>query len=251
MIAADVQFRQAANAAAAAYAQKPAYIAYKTDVVVDVPSLRRHQTISRAVESRVADDYAVLQDLPQGQRQYAHSFPLIPTFDALSYFRVTYNGSRRDALAYVEPGDPLTFKDPRETSHADVVVTMLRYYHAEYAADSNDRIAHIVMDPLQSLTNGNNSDFYIHDVYVDTASNLPTRVTYLGATTTFTCDYQVVEGHWLVSHATYTHTFYGPLKIGRVTATAEATNHDFTFPATPSDPKLIGFGSLRLPNPSA
>ena len=59
-------------------------------------------------------------------------------------------------------------------------------------------------------------------------------------TTTFACDYQVIEGHWLVTHATYSHTFYGPLRMGRVTATAEATNHDFAFPAAPSDPKLAG-----------
>jgi hypothetical protein len=238
VIAADVQFRQAANAAAAAFTYSPPYIAYKTDVVVDVPSLRKHQTISRQVESRTRDDFAVLQDLPRGQRQYAHSFPLIPTFDALSYFKVTFNGNRRDMLSYVEPGPPITFTDPRATSTADVVVVMLRYYRATYAVDSNDRIAHLLMDPLQTLTRGNNSDFYIHDVYVDTATNLPTRVVYSGPTTVFTTDYQVIQGHWLVTHATYTHTFFGPLRLGRVTATADATNSDFSFPATPSDPKL-------------
>ena len=238
MIAADVQFRTTANAAAAAFAQAPPYLAYKTDVVVDVPSLRRHKVISRQVETRTRDDFAVLQDLPRGQRQYAHSFPLIPTFDAISYFRVTFNGSQRDTLSYVEPGQAITFTDPRATSHADVVVVSLRYYRAAYADDSNDTIAHILMDPLPTLTRGNSSDFYIHDVYVDTASNLPTRVVYVGPTTTFSCDYQVVEGHWLVTHASYVHTFYGPLRMGRVTASAEATNHDFAFPATPSDPKL-------------
>ena len=238
MTAADAQFRLAANAAAAAFANSPPYIAYKTDVVIDVPSMRQHKVVSRSVESRTKDDFAVLQDLPNGQRQYAHSFPLLPTFDALSYFRVTFNGNRRDLLSYVEPGPPLTFKDPRETSHADVVVVSLRYYHASYAADSTDSIAHIQMDALPTLTLGNSSDFYIHDVYVDTATNLPTRVIYIGPTTTFACDYGVFDSHWLVRHVAYTHTFYGPLKIGRVTASADATNHDFSFPATPSDPKV-------------
>ncbi len=238
MIAADVQFRTTANAAAAAFAQSPPYLSYKTDVVVDVPSLRRHKVISRAVETRTRDDFAALQDLPQGQRQYGKSFPLVPTFDAISYFRVTFNGNQRNTLSYLEPGPPITFKDPRETSRADVVVTLLRYYYATYAPDSTDALAHILMDPLPALTRGNNSDFYIHDVYVDTATNLPTRVVYIGPTTNFTCDYQVIEGHWLVTHATYVHTFFGPMHMGRITATAEATNHDFGFPATPSDPKL-------------
>jgi hypothetical protein len=238
VIAADVQFRTTANAAAAAFAQKPPYLAYKTEVVVDVPSLRRHKVIARAVETRTSDDFAVLQDLPRGQRQYAHSFPLIPTFDALSYFRVTFNGSQRDTLSYVEPGAPITFRDPRETSHADVVVTSLRYYRASYASDSGDTVAHILMETLPTLTRGNSSDFYIHDVYVDTSTNLPTRVVYIGPTTTFTCDYQVVDGHWLVRHANYVHTFFGPMHMGRVTATADATNSDFAFPAAPGDPKL-------------
>jgi len=238
VIAADAQFRAAANAAAAAFANSPPYIAYRTEVVVDVPSMRQHRVVARQVESRTKDDFAVLQDLPNGQRQYAHSFPLIPTFDALSYFRVTFNGNRRDLLSYVEPGNPITFTDPRETSHADVVVVSLRYYHASYAPDTTDSVAHIVMDALPTLTTDNKSDFYIHDVFVDTATNLPTRVVYVGPSTTFACDYGVYGTHWLVRHATYSHTFFGPLRIGRVTATAEANNSDFSFPATPGDPKL-------------
>ncbi len=167
MIAADAAFRNAANAAAAAFAQAPPYVAYRTDATVDVPSLRRHKVISRTVETRTRDDYAVLQDLPKGQRQYAHSFPLIPTFDAISYFRLEYNGDRRDALSYVQMQQPITFTDPRATSHSDVVVVSLKYYHATYAPDSTDALLHVVMDPLPSLTRGNDSDFYLHDVYID------------------------------------------------------------------------------------
>jgi hypothetical protein len=238
VIPADVAFRQAANAAAAAYAQAPAYLSYRTDATVDIPSMRQHKVISRAVETRTADDYALLQDLPRGQRQYAHSFPLIPTFDAISYFRIEYNGARRNALSYVHQVKPITFTDPRATSHADVVVTSLRYYHATYAADTTDQIAHVVMEPLQTLTKNNDSDFFLHDVYIDTATNLPTRVVYTGPTTTFTCDYEMVQQHWLVKHIVYTHTLYGPLHMGRVTFTVDATNSDFAFPERPSDPQL-------------
>lgn len=238
MIAADVQFRQAANAAAAAFAQAPPYLAYRTHVVVDVPALRRHKTIERAVETRTADDFAVLQDLPRGQRQYAHSFPVIPTFDALSYFRLDFNGSQRDTLSFVHDVTPITFTDPRATSHADVVVTSLRNYRASYAADSTDRLAHIAMEALPALTRGNDSTFYLHDLYVDTATNLPTQVSYTGPTASFTCDYTTVDGHWLIRHAVYSQVFFGPMHLGRVTATAETTNSDFAFPATPSDARL-------------
>ena len=239
MITADVAFRTTANAAAAAYAQAPQYLAYRTDVHVDIPSLGQHKVIARAVETRTQDDFAVLQDLPQGQRQYAHSFPLIPTFDALSYFHLTYNGGRRNALSYVQLEKVLTFSDV-SAAHSDVVVTYLRYYHAVYAPDTNDRITHIAMDPLPSLTTDNRSDFYLHDVYVDNASNLPTRVVYTGPDSDFAVDYTTVANHWLVQHVSFARTVHGPLKIGRVHFTVDATNSDFSFPATPADPKLAG-----------
>lgn len=241
MIAADVAFRQTANAAAAMYQQAPPYLSYRTDVVVDIPSLRQHKTVSRAVESRTADDYAVLQDLPRGQRQYAHSFPLVPTFDALSYFYVHLNGARRNALSYVEVQKVITFTDPPPSAvHSDVIVTYLRYYRAAYAPDTTDAIAHIQLEALPTLTNGNKSDFYIHDVYVDMATMLPTRIVYDGPDTHFALDYTVAQNHWLVRHVTYAHTQYGPLRMGRVSFTVEATNSDFAFPATPSDPHLAG-----------
>ena len=234
---ADVAFRLCANAAAAAFASAPPYISYRTDATVDVPSLHQHKVISRAVTARTKDDYAVLQDLPQGQRQYAHSFPLIPTFDALSYFRLEYNGGRRDALSYVHQVQPLTFTDPRTSSHADVVVS-LRYYHATYMPDTTDSVLHIAMDPLASLTTNNNSDFYLHDLFIDAATMLPTRVVYTGPTTNFAVDYAVVQNHWLVNHVIYDHTLFGPLRLGRVHFTVDASYTDFAFPTTPGDPKL-------------
>ena len=235
---ADVAFRLTANAAAAAFASAPPYISYRTDATVDIPSLRQHKVISREVIARTKDDLAVLQDLPRGQRQYAHSFPLIPTFDALSYFRLEYNGGRRDALSYVHQIQPLTFSDPRTSSHADVVVVSLRYYHATYMPDSNDRVLHVGLDPLPTLTANNNSDFYLHDVYIDATSMLPTRVTYSGPTTGLTVDYTVVQDHWLVDHVVYDHTVFGPLRIGRVHFTVDANYTNFAFPTTPGDPRL-------------
>lgn len=238
MIPADVAFRQAANAAAAAFANSPPYIAYRTSVVIDAASMGRHRVINRAVEVRTADDWAALQDLPRGQHQYAHSFPLSPTFDAISYFHFDYNIAGRDALSSVTQDRVITFTDPTQSTHADAVVLGLRYYHAEYAPDSTDAIAHIAMNPLPTLTTGNKSTYFLHDVYVDTASNLPTRVVYEGPDARLACDYTVVEGHWLVRHVTLTQTVRAWLHIGQVTFNAEATNTDFSFPATPNDPEL-------------
>jgi hypothetical protein len=242
VVAADVQFRLTANAAAAQYRQAPPYLAYHTVAVIDVPALKKHKVVERSVETRTADDFAVLQDLPRGQRQYGQSFPLIPTFDALSYFRIAYSGAqKRDLLAHVTTFAPITFDAPRaSTPGVAVVATTLRNYYAQYADDSTDAKAHLTMDPLHALTQNNNSDFYIHDVYIDTATNLPLRVTYTGHDdVVFTVDYTTVQGHWLVSHVFYTRTFFAPLHIGQTRFTVDATFDNFTFPATPSDPKLL------------
>ncbi len=83
-----------------------------------------------------------------------------------------------------------------------VVATTLRNYYAASAPDSTDQIAHIAMQALPALTRGNDSDFYLHDVYVDLTTNLPTRVVYVGPTTEFSVDYTTTHNdYWLIDHA--------------------------------------------------
>jgi hypothetical protein len=252
VVAADVLFRLTANAAAAQYRQPPPYLAYHTVAKIDVPALNRHKVVERAVETRTADDFAVLQDLPRGQRQYGQSFPLIPTFDALSYFRLEYTGAQhRDLLAHVTTFAPITFEAPHPTTPGvTVVATTLRNYYARYADDSTDAKAHLIMDPLKALTRNNNSDFYIHELYVDTATNLPLRVTYTGHDDVeFTVDYTTVQNHWLVSHVFYTRTFFAPLHIGQTRFSVDATFDGFTFPQTPADPRLLPSPTPAPPSP--
>lgn len=243
MLTADAQFRVTANAAAAAWRNQPPYIAYRVDVRVDVPALEQHQVIARAVEARTRDDRAVLQDLPNGQNQLGNSFPVPPTFDALSYFRIDFHLGdpvrRHNPLTALTMLGPLQFSDPIPSSpDVTVVVTTLRNYYASYAPDSNDRIAHILMNPLPALTRGNSSDFYLHDVYVDTQTNLPTRVVYQGPTTDFDVDYTTADNHWVIDHAFYKRTIAGPLHIGQTTFTADAAYSSFSFPAIPNDARL-------------
>ena len=242
MVAADVLFRLSANAAAEQYRQPPPYLAYHTVAEIDVPALKKHKTVERAVETRTADDFAVLQDLPRGQRQYGQSFPLIPTFDALSYFRIDYSAAQhRNLLAHVTTYEPITFAAPHATAPGvTVVATTLRNYYAHYADDSTETKAHLIMQPLRALTTNNSSDFYIHELYVDTATNLPSRVTYTGHDNVeFTVDYTTVKTHWLVSHVYYTRTFFAPFHIGQTHFTVNATFDDFSFPLVPADPKLL------------
>jgi hypothetical protein len=243
MIGADSEFRLAANAAAAAWRAQPPYIAYRVDVNVDVPALKTSQVVSRAIEVRTRDDLAVLQDLPTGQNQVGHAFPVSPTFDALSYFQLDFHLGdpirRHNPLTAVTMFQVLEYSDP-VPSHPEVAVvaTSLRNYYAHYADDSNDRIAHIIMEPLPALTTGNHSDFYLHDVYIDLQTNLPTRITYHGPTTDFELDYTEIEQHWLIDHAFYRRTFFGPLHIGQTSFTVDARYGMFTFPLVPNDVRL-------------
>jgi hypothetical protein len=250
VVAADVLFRLTANAAAEQYRRPPPYLAYHTVAEIDVPALKKHKIVERAVETRTSDDFAVLQDLPRGQRQYGQSFPLIPTFDALSYFRIEYSGAQqRNLLAHETTYAPITFTAPHATTPGvAVVATTLRNYYARYADDSTDAKAHLIMDPLKALTQNNSSDFYLHELYIDTATDLPLRVTYTGHDNVeFTIDYTTVETHWLVSHVFYTRTFFAPFHIGQTHFTVNATFDAFTFPQTPADPKLLLAPPTALP----
>ncbi len=251
MLTADAEFRAVANAAFDAWQQQPPFIAYRVDVDVNIPAMKQARRISRAVEARTRDDLAVLQDLPRGANQLGHAFPVPPTFDALSYFRINFRlqdpirqHNPLTAVLLQSPGaglpaQPLRFGDPVASNpDVTVVVTTLRNYYAQYAPDTTDRIAHIVMLPLPALTRDNDSDFYLKDVYVDTVTNLPTRIVYSGPSTDFALDYTMVENHWLIDRAHYSHTLFAPLHIGQTTFTTDATYSAFTFPALPSDPRL-------------
>jgi hypothetical protein len=250
VLTADAEFRAVANAAFAAWLNQPPYISYRVDVDVDVPAMHTVRHVSRAVEARTRDDLAVLQDLPNGQNQIGHAFPVPPTFDALSYFRLDFHlgdpvrlHNPLTAVTMLSPApgippQPLRYTDPTPSAPNVVVVTSLRNYYAQYADDSTDQSVHIVMQALPALTRGNDSSFYLHDIYVDTATDLPTRIVYSGPDTDFTLDYAVVDGHWLIRHLSYRRSIVAPLHIGQTTFTTEASYGGFTFPAAPADARL-------------
>jgi len=250
VLTADAEFRSVANAAFAAWQNSPPYIAYRVEVDINVSALKNSRHISRAVEVRTRDDLAVLQDLPAGQNQLGHAFPVPPTFDAISYFRLDFHladpvrlHNPLTAVTLLSPGpdlppQPIRFADAVPRPEVAAITTTLRNYYAEYAPDSNDRIAHIVMHPLNALTKDNKSDFFLKDVFVDTASNLPTRVVYSGPTTEFTIDYTVVDTHWLEAHARYVKTLVALFHLGQTTSTTDAVYNDYTFPNPPKDERL-------------
>ena len=231
-----------ANAAAAAYASRPPYVAYHSRATIDVPTLKRHLVVERAVEARTTDDYAANQDLPRGARSYGHAWPLNPLFDAIAYFRIANTAkSLRDPLeTYIYDVQPITFGEAKASSpNVNVVATTLRNYYATYAPDSTAAISHLIMDPLRALTTGNNSDFYLHDVYIDTATNLPRQVSFTGHDDiALSVNYTVDGGHWIVDHVSYERTLFVPIRLARFHTKVDVQFDTFTFPALPADSKL-------------
>jgi hypothetical protein len=235
-----------ANAAAAAWRSRPAYVTYHVTTHVSAPSMHKERDIIRYVAARTSDDTAIVQDLPKGRVQVTHAFPLLPTFDALSAFTLTWQTRLHDTLeSYVHDVQPLEYTDPTNSVHADVVVVRLRAYRATYAADSTDTPSghtHLTMEPYQWLKEKASKDeFFLDDVVIDNATDLPTHVSYSGPDgLVFAVDYATIDGHWVVNHAHYEQTSYAPLRIGAVHGIADATYDQFTFPAAAPDPRIAG-----------
>ncbi|GAC1395524.1 MAG: hypothetical protein NVS3B17_11020 [Vulcanimicrobiaceae bacterium] len=245
-LAPDIVFQRAANSAAAAAATAPPFLSYRVATDVSAPSMGQHRRVVRAVAVRTKDDLAVLQDLPSGENQLGHGFPVTPAFDALSYFTLSWKVGAHGALsAYVHDVVPLTY-DTTKTSGADVVVVRLYAYRAEYATDSSDAPdgkTHINLVPYDFVKKHAvkpQSTFYLSDVVVDNATHLPTHVRYLGGDgIEFAVDYTTEQGHWVVSHAHYEETLHGPLAIGRLHVIADAVYDQFAFPPGAPDPRLV------------
>jgi hypothetical protein len=209
--------------------------------------MRDHRDVYRAVSVRTRDDLAVIQDLPQGRNQLGHGFPITPTFDALSYFTLSWRvGYHQEVTAYVHDVTPLTYTDPSASGQFDVVVTKLRAYKAEYAEDSSDAPngrTHLTLRPLQFVVDKSNPDttFFFDDLYIDNATDLPARVVFEGSNgKQFILDYGSVEGHWVLQHVHYEEILHGPLRVGALHVIADVDYDHYGFPAIAPDPRLAG-----------
>ncbi|GAC1303044.1 MAG: hypothetical protein NVSMB19_12780 [Vulcanimicrobiaceae bacterium] len=241
----DIAFQHAANAAAAAVERAPAFVTYRVATHVSAPALGKSRDVIRAVAVRTSDDLAVLQDLPRGANTLGHGFPITPSFDALSYFTLSWKvGAHTEVSSYVHDITPLRYAEGAK-SQADVVVFRLRQYRAEYASDSSDAPAgrtHVALVPYDFVKRAAvrpDNTFYLSDVVIDNASHLPASVRYKGgADIDFIVDYALQQGHWVVSHAHYEETLRGPLRIGRLRVIADAVYDSFAFPDGAPDPRL-------------
>lgn len=237
MIPPDLALVQLINRTATAYVTNPpAFITYREFTHV-AASIGRTQDINRYVAVRQADDYAVMQDLPQGAQRIGQAFPIIPYFDPLAGFSYSWFANLKRVDINIKRVAPTLWPIPAEDPGVNVVVPYVSFWAPTYAADSTATHLHLQVAPTPSLPSG---DLYPADVVEDPQTQLPSHIEihFVNDPTIIVLDYQTLQGHWVITHARYiAPQHFGPMNF---TVTSDTTYSDITFPAQPPDARLAG-----------
>lgn len=238
MLPPDVALVQLINRTAAAYVQNaPAYITYTEHTHISATGLNRTQDINRAVAVRQADDFAVMQDLPQGAKRAGHAFPIIPYFDPLGQgFSFSWFANLKNVQITLQRPQVGQWPIPPADPNVNVFIPYASFWEPAYLPDSTDASLHIRITPTTAYP----ADLYTSEVLVDPQTQLPSRIELKSRRDSEVMDlyYKVLEGHWTVVRATYTAPeHFGPMSFTIVTDT---TYDDIAFPSTPPDPRLAG-----------
>ncbi len=249
MLPPDLAFALLINQTTAAYqADPPVYMTYTERTHVSVASLGRTQDINRSIAVRVADDYAVMKDLPNGGERTGQAFPIVAYFDPLSSFGFSWFANLKRVDITLDRGRPLVLSTPQPDPSVDAVVAYNSNWAARYAPDSTPDAVHLLIDPTPRL--GGNA-YYPSEVIEDPQTHLPShiemRVT--GSDETIALDYQVIDGHWVIVHAVWGGTQHAVFMTFKVIA--DVTFSDIAFPTEAPDPRLAGTPAPTASPPSA
>jgi hypothetical protein len=228
----------------------PAYITYVEHTHVTAPTLGRAQDLDRSVAVRVADNFAVMQDLPNGGHRTGQAFPIIPYFDPFSAFTFSYFANLKRVDITLQRGQPLVLSIPQPDPSVNVVVPYNSYWESRYAPDSSAAAVHLLIDPT-ARTSGS---FYPSEVVEDPQSHLPKHIEMRiagGSDESIALDYGLIEGHWVITHGTFSATEHAVVLTFKVVA--DVTYSQMAFPEAAPDPRLAGTAqptSSPAPSPS-
>jgi hypothetical protein len=238
MTTADLAFALLINRTSAYYAANPpTYMTYVEHTHVNAPTLGRTQDIDRSIAVRVADNYAVMKDLPHGSERTGQAFPIVAYFDPLSAFTFSYFANLKRVDITLQRGTPLTLAIPAADPSVDVVVPYNSYWAAHYAPDSTDAALHLLIDPTPRVRSG----FYPSEITEDPKSQLPSRIEMRvagGNDEIISLDYAMMDGHWVIVHGRFSATQHAAFLTFKVIA--DVTFSDIAFPAEAPDPRLAG-----------
>jgi hypothetical protein len=248
MIPPDLAFALLINRTTVYYqSHVPQYMTYSERTHVSAPSLGRAQDINRSVAVRVADNFAVMRDLPNGGERTGQAFPILSYFDPLSEFQFSYFANLKRVDITIVRGRPYTFTIPAPDPSVDMVVPYNSYWDARYAPDSTESAIHLTIDPTARLTG-----FYPSDIVEDSASQLPSHIEMRltgGDDEHISLDYKIIDGYWVITHGVFSATEHAVFMTFKVVA--DITFDNITFSQTAPDPRLAGTPIPATPTPAA
>ena len=155
MMTPDLALALLINRTSAYYdAHPPQYITYAEHTHVRALGIGRTQDIDRSVAVRVADNYAAMKDLPNGEERLGQAFPIIPYFDPISAFGFSYFANLKRVDITLQRGAPITLAIPQDDPSVNVVVPYNSYWAARYAPDSTAAALHLIVVPTPRVKDG-------------------------------------------------------------------------------------------------
>lgn len=235
MMTADLALALLINRTSAYYqANPPVYMTYTSHTHVSAPSVGRTQDLDRSVAVRIADNYAVMQDLPNGEQRTGQAFPIVAYFDPFSNFSFGYFANLKRVDINLERGTAYQFPIPQPDPSVNVLVPYNSYWAATFAPDSTDAALHVVIEPTARIKHG----LYPYEVVEDPATHLPSHIDMraIEGDEAFSLDYKVVDGHWIIVHGTFSATQHVAFMTFKVIA--DVTFSNIEFPTEAPDPRL-------------
>jgi len=237
MLPPDVALVQLINRTASAYVSNPpAFITYRERTQVSAPTLGRSQEINRFVQVRQADNYAIMQDLPEGAQRTGQAFPIIPYFDPLTSFSFSWFANLKRIDITLNRGPVGQWPMPQADPGVSAVMPYASFWVPSYMPDSTESRLHIRIQPTAAYGRG----FYPSDIVEDSQTHLPSHIEMRTTddSEVITFDYRVQQGHWVMTQGTFTSMqHFGPMTFQVV---ARTDYMDMAFPDAPPDPRLAG-----------
>jgi hypothetical protein len=229
-------------------ANPPVYMTYTEHTRVTAPTLGRAQDIDRSIAVRIADDFAVMQDLPNGSQRSGEAFPIVAYFDPISQFRFSYFANLKRVDIMLERGAPISLSIPEPDPRVTVLVPYNSYWAAHYAPDSTDAALHLLIEPTARVQQG----LYPSEVVEDATTRLPKHIVMRvagGSDEVISLDYAVIDGHWVIVHGTFSQTMHVAFLTYKIIA--DVTFSNIAFPTEAPDPRLAGTPAPSTPAPTA